>query len=115
LWFAEHRKSGQRRYEPASVRRLVFVRMMQDAGLALDEIQSILEAPDNQSWKQVARQRLALLDEELDQLRRSRELLEAALLCRFDHPLDECQVMNSEIDRRLGDSSNTAAGQPLRR
>jgi hypothetical protein len=28
-------------------------------------------------------------------------LLAAALLCRFDHPLDQCQIMNLEIDRRL--------------
>ena len=39
--------------------------------------------------------------EEIARLQHSRELLAAALLCRFDHPLDECRVMNDEIDRRL--------------
>lgn len=77
--------------------------MLQDSGLALDEIQGVLEAEDNGSWKAIARQRLARLDDDIAKLRHARELLAAALLCRYDHPLDECRVMNDEIDRRLGD------------
>jgi hypothetical protein len=37
-------------------------------------------------------------------LHHSRDLLAAALLCRFDHPLDECRIMNDEIDHRLAGS-----------
>lgn len=98
---ADRRVSGQRRYDPATVRRLVFVQMLQEAGLSLDDIQGILAADDNASWKEIARERLAQLDDELARLQYSRELLAAALVCRFDHPLDECRVMNGEIDRRL--------------
>ena len=101
LVVADVRVSGQRRYERSTVRRVVFVQMLQDAGLALDDIQGILDADDNESWKQIARQRLAHLDEQIARLQHSRELLAGALLCRFDHPLDECRVMNDEIDRRL--------------
>jgi MerR family redox-sensitive transcriptional activator SoxR len=101
LVVADTRVSGQRRYSPSTVRRLVFVQMLQDAGLSLDEIQGVLDADDNAAWKEIARRRLAQLDEEIERLGRSRELLAAALLCRFDHPLDECHVMNAEIDRRL--------------
>jgi MerR family redox-sensitive transcriptional activator SoxR len=101
LVVADTRSSGQRRYEPATVRRLVFVRMLQDAGLSLDEIQGVLDADDNASWKAIAQERLAQLDEEITRLQRARELLTGALLCRFDHPLDECRIMNDEIDRRL--------------
>ena len=36
------------------------------------------------------------------QLQHSRELLAAALLCRFDHPLDECKIMNAEIGASRG-------------
>jgi DNA-binding transcriptional MerR regulator len=100
---ADARVSGQRRYGRSTVRRLVFVQMLQDAGLSLDDIQGVLGADDNASWKEIARQRLAQLDDDIVRLRRSRELLAGALLCRFDHPLDECRVMNGEIDRRLGD------------
>jgi DNA-binding transcriptional MerR regulator len=98
---ADTRISGQRRYQWPTVRRLVFVQMLQDAGLSLDDIQGLLDADDNAAWKEIARQRLAQLDDELAQLHHSRELLAAALLCRFDHPLDECRIMNGEIDRRL--------------
>jgi DNA-binding transcriptional MerR regulator len=101
LVVADARVSGQRRYGWPTVRHLVFVRMLQDAGLSLDDIEGILGAADNESWKQIARRRLAQLDDEIARLAHSRELLAAALLCRFDHPLDECRIMNTEIDRRL--------------
>ena len=101
---ADGRVSGQRRYGTSTVRRLVFVQMLQDAGLSLDDIQGVLEADDNATWKGIARQRLTQLDDEIARLQHSRELLAAALLCRFDHPLDECKIMNTEIDRRLAES-----------
>jgi DNA-binding transcriptional MerR regulator len=102
---ADARQSGQRRYLLPTVRRLVFVQMLQDAGLSLDDIQGILAADDNAAWKEIAVERLAVLDEEIAKLQRSREVLAGALLCRFDHPLDECWVMNTEIDRRLADEN----------
>lgn len=101
LVVADTRISGQRRYQWSTVRRLVFVQMLQDAGLSLDDIQEIPAAEDNAAWKETAQQRLNQLDDELAQLHHSRELLAGALLCRFDHPLDECRIMNGEIDRRL--------------
>lgn len=101
---ADSRVSGQRRYGSATVRRLVFVQMLQNAGLSLDEIQRVLQAHDNAAWKHIARQRLDHLDEEITRLQRSRDLLAMALLCRFDHPLDECKIMNAEIDRRLAEA-----------
>ena len=105
---ADGRVSGQRRYGSSTVRRLVFVQMLQDAGLSLDDIQGVLDAEDNASWKEIARERLAQLDAEIARLHHSRELLAAALLCRFDHPLDECRIMNAEIDRRLADTTPRA-------
>ena len=49
----------------------------------------------------IARERLEQLNKQIVQLSQARDLLDGALLCRFDHPLDECRVMNAEIDRRL--------------
>jgi len=106
---ADSRVSGQRRYASSTVRRVVFVQMLQDAGLSLDDIQGVLEADDNASWKGIARQRLVQLDDEIAKLQHSRELLAAALLCRFDHPLDECKVMNAEIDQRLSEADQQAS------
>jgi DNA-binding transcriptional MerR regulator len=104
LVVADARVSGQRRYGRSTLRRVVFVQMLQDAGLSLDDIQGVLDADDNDSWKQIAHERLAHLDEEIARLHHSRDLLAAALLCRFDHPLDECRIMNDEIDHRLAGS-----------
>jgi MerR family redox-sensitive transcriptional activator SoxR len=95
------RRSGQRRYRDATLRRLVFIGMLQDAGLALDEIEGILDAPNVRAWKAIARRRLEALDTEIAQLQRAREYLAGALLCRYDHPATECKIMGGEIDRRL--------------
>jgi DNA-binding transcriptional MerR regulator len=98
---ADARVSGQRRYRPETLRRLVFIGMLQDAGLSLDDIAGILEAPDVKSWKAIARARLAQLEEEIAALQQARAYLEGALLCRYLHPASECRVMGAEIDRRL--------------
>ena len=81
--------------------------MMQDIGLTLDEVDGILNAATAAEWKPIAGQRLAALDEQIAQLQHARRLLAAALLCRFDHPATECNVMGAEIDRRLDASGAT--------
>ena len=95
------RRSGQRRYRPDTLRRLVFIGLLQDAGLSLDDIDGILNAADVEEWKAIGRRRLDALDEEIDRLKKARTYLRAALLCRYDHPLSDCAIMGAEIDRRL--------------
>lgn len=96
------RQSGQRRYRTETLRRLVFIKMLQDAGLALEEINGILSASTVGEWKTIAGQRLRVLDEEIAELQHARNVLAGALLCRFDHPATDCSIMGAEIDRRLG-------------
>ncbi len=103
LLSADARQSGQRRYRIETLRRLVFIGMMQDAGLALDEILGVLNADASAQWKAIAGRRLDILDAEIVKLRRARELLALALNCRFDHPATDCSAMGAEIDRRLAD------------
>jgi DNA-binding transcriptional MerR regulator len=97
----DERRSGQRRYGVQALRRLVFIGMMQDAGLALDETAGILRASSASEWKAIAACRLDLLDEQIARLQHAREVLGAALFCRYDHPATECHIMGAEIDRRL--------------
>ena len=101
LLVADARKSGQRRYHDATLRRLVFIGMLQDAGLALDDIEGILNAADVKEWKAIAAQRLEVLEEEIARLTEARAYLAGALFCRYDHPATECKIMGKEIDRRL--------------
>src|SRR5687767_13283207 len=81
LLAADARESGQRRYSDASLRRLVFIGMLQDAGLALDEIGGILEADSVQEWKAIVSRRLDALGAEIERLELARSYLEGALLC----------------------------------
>ena len=104
LLAADARQSGQRRFRDETLRRLVFIGMLQDAGLALDDIGGILNAVDVAEWKAIAKRRLDALDEEIARKKEARELLAAALQCRYDHPATDCKIMGSEIDRRLGRS-----------
>jgi MerR family redox-sensitive transcriptional activator SoxR len=114
LLVADERQSGQRRYRDVTLRRLIFIGMLQDAGLSLDEIEGILAAPDVASWKAIARTRLELLDDEIERLQQARAYLNGALLCRYDHPATDCQIMGAEIERRLAETSGraTAASSP---
>jgi DNA-binding transcriptional MerR regulator len=101
LLAADARQSGQRRYGETTLRRLVFIGMLQDAGLALDDIAGILAATSVEEWKAIASHRLNALDAEIERLERARSYLQGALLCRFDHPATDCKIMGAEIDRRL--------------
>jgi DNA-binding transcriptional MerR regulator len=101
LLAADGRTSGHRRYSEESLRRLVFIGMLQDAGLSLDDIIGVLNATDVKEWKAIGRARLAALDEEIAKLQAARSYLAGALLCRYDHPATDCKVMGAEIDRRL--------------
>jgi DNA-binding transcriptional MerR regulator len=98
---ADARASGQRRYRQPTMRRLIFIGMLKDAGLTLDDIDGLLNAEDVAAWKAIARRRLTDLDAEIAGLQRARDYLEGALLCRYDHPLTDCAIMGAEIDRRL--------------
>lgn len=102
------RRSGQRRYRTESLRRLVFIGVLQDAGLSLDDITGILGAATVAEWKAIGRRRADALDAEIERLERARAYLQGALLCRYDHPATECRTMGAEIDRRLALTS--AAG-----
>jgi len=111
---ADARQSGQRRYSEQTLRRLVFIGMLQDAGLSLDDIAGILGASTVREWKAIGRRRLAALDDEIARLVEARSYLAGALLCRYDHPADECKIMNAEIDRRLS-PPDRPAGRPAPR
>jgi len=103
LLVADERRSGQRRYAPESLRLLIFIGMLQDAGLSLDDIEGILAADSTAEWKPIARDRLVALDAEIERLTRARAYLQGALHCRYDHPATDCKVMAFEIDRRLAE------------
>ena len=110
----DSRQSGQRRYRDPTLRRLVFIGMLQDATLGLDDIEAILNAANVTEWKVIATRRLADLDGQIARLQRAREYLAGALLCRYDHPATDCQIMGAEIDRRLSKSEGRTEARTRR-
>jgi DNA-binding transcriptional MerR regulator len=113
LLAADARQSGQRRYRNDTLRRLVFIGVLQDAGLALDDIDGIIHAAGVRQWKAIAKRRLAVLEGEIEQLTRARDYLAGALLCRYDHPATDCKIMGAEIDRRLTPRSPSSASRSV--
>ena len=86
LLHPDGRESGQRRYRPATLRRLVFIGMLKDAGLSLDDIDGIVNAASNDEWKGIARRRLRSLEEQIAQFEEADTLDDEALEIarRFD-------------------------------
>lgn len=101
------RQSGQRRYGHAKLRRLVFIGLLQDAGLSLSDIRGVLKASSVDVWNEIGRRRLEQLESEIARLEHARTYLRGALLCPFDHPLTDCTVMGAEIDRRISHHLST--------
>ena len=101
LLAADARVAGQRRYRVETLRRLVFIGLLQDAGLSLDDVVGVLAASGKDEWKAIGRARLAVLDAEIARLEHARLYLRGALGCPHDHPMTECRTMGAEIDRRL--------------
>jgi len=87
------------------LRLLVFIGMLQEAGLSLDDISGVINAATIDEWKAIGRRRLEALDEQIARLQHARSYLQGALLCRFDHPLTECATMGAEVDRRLQETA----------
>jgi len=104
-------RSGYRRYSPDDRWRLAFIRRAQGFGFTLAEIAAPLElvtaAPG--STEQVrarAQVKLAVLDEQLARLRRTRELLlELVAACSQDQTSADClclDVGGTDEDERSG-------------
>ncbi|MGD0698396.1 MAG: MerR family DNA-binding transcriptional regulator [Trebonia sp.] len=103
---APARISGQRRY-PASAARLVAVILLySDAGFTLAEQQALIAPRDGTpGWAQLARRKLAELDERIAKAEAAREAIRHGLRCPHED-IRQCPNFNAGITARL-------AGQPL--
>ena len=82
------RTSGnQRRYEPATLRRLAFIRSAQRVGLSLDEITAALallpenRTPTKADWSRLSRSWRTRLDEQIARIERLRDKLDGCIGC----------------------------------
>jgi len=73
---------GHRRYPPAALRCIAFIRRAQALGFSLAEVESLLKYSDGKSWKetrQIAEKKFASLNVHINQLRKMRDELKVLI------------------------------------
>ena len=90
---------GHRRFAPATLRRLAFIRAAQHVGLSLDEIREALaqlpeqRTPTTQDWTRLSRHWRQRLDEEIEALVALRDGLDSCIGCGC-LSLERCAIAN---------------------
>ncbi|HEX2912409.1 MAG TPA: MerR family transcriptional regulator [Chloroflexia bacterium] len=93
------RVSGQRRYDPAMLKRLGFIRLAQQAGFTIEEIKILLEnfdtnPPPVSGWRRFVKQKLVEIEATITRAQQMKALLEEGLRCGcLDY--DECYALIS--------------------
>jgi DNA-binding transcriptional MerR regulator len=102
LLHSNKRSDGGRVYDSDGVRRLAFIRLGQQAGLSLGEIESMLVGSESGAWRPAAQRRLVTINEQLISLEGAKVVLEQALSCPDEHPLEMCEHAQRKVDAILG-------------
>ncbi len=102
---SERSEGNQRRYHPATIRRISFIKVAQQLGLTLDEIREALESlpenrtPNERDWTRLARNWRPRIDEQIGMLERLRDRLDGCIGCGC-LSLRTCKLVNP--DDQLG-------------
>jgi MerR family redox-sensitive transcriptional activator SoxR len=109
---------GQRRYDRDVIRRVSFVRIAQQVGIALDEVRAALaglpdgRTPTKADWARVSRSWAPLLDARIATLQRIREDLGRCIGCGC-LSLHACALYNpADTARRFGTGPRYLLGDP---
>jgi MerR family transcriptional regulator, redox-sensitive transcriptional activator SoxR len=99
------RVSGRRRYAGRILQKLRLIRLAQQAGFTIAEIQSLLhnfpaDVPPSTRWQQLSHQKLEEVDELMQTLEARKAILEQTLDCQCA-TLEECA--SQEYDARAAD------------
>ena len=89
-----YRVNGRRRYDDDILSKLNVIRLAQQAGFTIAEIQMLLhdfpaDAPPSARWQVMARQKLAELDERRQTIEKMKAMLEQTLDCHCA-TLEDC-------------------------
>lgn len=85
------RVAGQRRYSTFAIQRLTAILLCQQAGFTLDEIATMLDAPDTERVA-LAEAKLTELDRTIERLRHAQRWVRGILACGCAS-LDGCSVV----------------------
>lgn len=92
---------GQRRFLRSDIRRLSFIRIAQQLGLSIEGIATELaklphgRTPNAADWSRISRAMRGLLDERIEALTRTRDLLDGCIGCGC-LSLKKCQLYNPQ-------------------
>lgn len=92
------RINQKRRYDLNILPQLKFIRVGQQAGFTLTEIQTLMNGfqettPPHERWQSLAQQKLSEIDALIQQAQAMKQTLESGLRCHCLR-LDECQLVN---------------------
>jgi DNA-binding transcriptional MerR regulator len=96
------RVSGRRRYPPDAVGMVGAILFLRDVGFTLDEIGELMaaRAKSPSSWRELARRKLAELDERIAHAQAARVAVEHAIACPNDDVVT-CPNFQDVVRRRL--------------
>src|SRR6476620_10249716 len=88
LVIPDERVAGRRRYHPSAGDSVGLVVFLRDVGFTLGEIAAMVQAgPDDRTgWRELARRKMAELDERIASATVAREAIDHALKCRHGDP-----------------------------
>ncbi len=79
------RVNGRRRYRPEHAARVAMILRCKEAGLSLDQIREILDAPAKSTQHALLRRHLAELERREKEIAAAKRMIEHALECPLDH------------------------------
>ncbi len=90
---------GHRRYMRSDIRRLSFIRIMQQLGFSIEEISKHMKrlpqgrTPTKKDWEKISRECTKILDDRIIVLQRMRQNLDGCIGCGC-LSLEKCQLYN---------------------
>jgi DNA-binding transcriptional MerR regulator len=97
------RSGGQRRYTEEALSQVGMLRLCQDAGFTLAEIQELVtkQVTDNYRWRALVEAKMISVNETLAKLNKARDLLTHALECEHED-IRHCPKFRAAVDHRTG-------------
>ena len=93
------RVNGRRHYDPSVLRRLAAIALLQEAGFTIAEVGQLLgPGTSEQTWREMAEQKLGEMDAHMARVAAARELLISALRCDCSG-LETCELVSTRRGR----------------
>ena len=91
---APQRASGQRVYDELILRTLRFIKLAQEIGFSLDEIDQLLNGATSANWRDLAQDKMAEIDAAIRHYETMKQMLIRGMACSCID-LDDCELLNA--------------------